>query len=69
MNNIIADSSKFYDNCFSEKLEYFDYEFKIKDIKKELGNIYITLETIPMIGAHNPVGNDEITYKVDVIRE
>lgn len=68
MNNIIADSNKFYDNYFSDGLEYFNYEFKIKDISKqgEPVNIYITFETTPMIGAHWPVGNDEITYKVDV---
>ncbi|WP_312106770.1 DUF3888 domain-containing protein [Lachnoclostridium sp.] len=66
MNNIITDSNKFYDNYFSDGLEYFNYEFKIKDIKKELGNIHITFETTPVIGAHNPVGDDEITYKVDV---
>lgn len=68
MDNIIADSSKFYDNYFSDGLEYFNYEFKIKDIKKEDEpvNIYITFETTPVIGAHNPVGDDEIIYKVDV---
>ncbi len=67
MDNIIADSSKFYDNYFSDGLEYFNYEFKINDIKKqgEPVNIYITFKTKPVIGAHWPVGDDEITYKVD----
>lgn len=52
---------------FSDALEYFNYIFKIKDIKKqgEPINIYITFETTPMIGPHIPVGDDEITYKVD----
>ena len=71
MDNIIADSSKFYDNYFpaSYPIEYFNYEFKIKDIKKEGEpiNIHITFETTPVIGAHIPVGNDEITYKVDTL--
>ena len=68
MDNIKADSSKFYDNYFSDGLEYFNYDFKIKDISKKGDpvNIFITFETTPMIGAHWPVGDDEITYKVDV---
>ncbi len=67
MDNIIADSSKFYDNYFPDGLGYINYEFKIKDIKKlgEPLNIYITFETTPIIGPHIPVGDDEITYKVN----
>lgn len=65
-NNIITDSNTFYDHYFSSQLEYFNYEFKIKDISKRDSYIYITFETTPVIGAHNPVGDDEITYKVDV---
>lgn len=64
-NNIITDSNTFYNHYFSSQLEYFNYEFKIKDISKRDSYIYITFETTPMIGAHNPVGDDEITYKVD----
>lgn len=69
MDNIIADSSKFYDNYFSDELGYVNYMFKIKDIKKqgEPLRIYITFETIPIIGPHVPVGKDEITYKVDTL--
>lgn len=65
-NNIITDSNTFYDHYFSTQLEYFNYDFKIKDISKRDSYIYITFKTTPMIGAHNPVGDDEITYKVDV---
>lgn len=65
--NIDADSSKFYDNYFSESLGYINYEYKIKDIKKEGDpmNIYITFEGSPIVGAHIQVGDDEITYKVN----
>lgn len=67
INNIESDSEKFYNKYFSDELEYFNYIFKIKDIKKqgEPLNIYITFETTPMIGPHIPVGDDEITYKVN----
>ncbi|WP_312105568.1 DUF3888 domain-containing protein [Lachnoclostridium sp.] len=69
MDNIIADSSKFYDNYFLDGLGYINYMFNIKNIKKEGEpvNIYITFETKPIIGAHIPVGDDEITYKVDAL--
>lgn len=68
MDNIIADSSKFYDNYFPDGLGYINYEYKIKDIKKEGEpvNIYITFEGTPIVGPHISVGDDEITYKVDV---
>lgn len=68
MDNIDADSSNFYDNYFSDKLGYINYMYKIKDIKKEGEpvDIYITFEGTPFVGAHIPVGKDEITYKVDV---
>lgn len=68
MDNIIADSSKFYDNYFSDELGYINYEYKIKDIKKEGEpvNIYITFKGTPIVGAHIPVGDDEITCKIDV---
>ncbi|BCJ98711.1 DUF3888 domain-containing protein [Anaerocolumna chitinilytica] len=71
MDNIIADSSNFYDNYFPDSypIEYFNYEFKIKDIKKEGEpvNVYITFETTPVIGPHIPIGDDEIIYKVDAL--
>jgi hypothetical protein len=68
MDNIIADSSKFYDNYFSDGLGYINYEYKIIDIKKEGEpvNIYITFAGTPIVGPHISVGDDEITYKVDV---
>jgi hypothetical protein len=68
MDNIIADSKKFYDNYFPNGLGYINYQYKIKNIKKEGEpvNIYITLEGGPIVGPHISVGDDEITYKVDV---
>lgn len=70
MDNIIEDSSKFYNSYFPESLGYLNYQYKIKDIKKEGDpmNICITFEGSPIVGAHIEVGDDEITYKVDVIK-
>lgn len=71
MSHIEADSSMYYNNFFSTKLEYYDYETKIIDIKSGTDSqrkfIYITFGSTPMIGAHNPVGYDEISYRVDVL--
>ncbi len=68
MDNIIEDSSKFYDNYFPDGLGYINYMYKIKSIYKkgEPVNIYITFEGTPIVGPHISVGDDEITYKVDV---
>jgi hypothetical protein len=70
MDNIRSDSSTYYDNYFSTHLAYYDYETKILDIKRGSESnrryIYITFGSTPMIGAHNPVGYDELSYKVDV---
>jgi hypothetical protein len=68
MDNIEADSSKFYDNYFPEGLGYINYEYKIIDIKKEGEpvNVHITFEGTPIVGPHISVGDDKITYKVDV---
>jgi hypothetical protein len=70
MDKIEADSSTYYDHYFSTHLAYYDYETKILDIKRGSESnrryIYITFGSTPMIGAHNPVGYDELSYKVDV---
>ena len=57
-----------YDNFFSSHLAYYNYGTKILELKKdypEAGIIYITFGSTPMIGAHNPVGYDELIYMVD----
>jgi hypothetical protein len=70
MDNIRSDSSTYYDNYFSMHLAYYDYVTKILDLKRGSESnrryIYITFGSTPMIGAHNPVGYDEISYKVDI---
>lgn len=70
MDHIESDSSTFYDQYFSTPLAYYDYETKIISMDRRSESlrryIYITFASTPMIGAHNPVGYDEITYKVDV---
>ena len=67
MTDIEADSSKFYDGYFSESLGYINYEYIVKDIKKEGDpmNVYITFKGSPIVGPHIEVGDDEITYKVN----
>lgn len=59
----------FYNNYFSIELEVFNYEIKVVGVEKSNNLIYTTFGVTPQIGAHNPVGYDEITYSVDVFGE
>ncbi len=61
-NEIIS----FYSKYYSGEIEVYNYEVTIVDIgKKEPGFISIRFGVTPQIGAHNPLGYDELTYLVD----
>ena len=55
----------YYSNYFSIPLEVYNYEIQIKDLSKTNNIITILFGVTPQIGAHNPVGYDEITFSVD----
>ena len=55
----------YYSNYFSIPLEVYNYEIQIKDVSKENNIITIRFGVTPQIGAHNPVGYDEITFSVN----
>lgn len=66
MDHIKAAAHPFYDEYFTKDgLTYYNYEQKILDISKRDFIIHITFGVTPMIGAHNPVGYDEVTFSVD----
>lgn len=62
LNNIYADVKDYYSN---PDIEVFDYETKVSSVedKKNVG-ILVKFHTTPQIGAHNPVGEDELTYHI-----
>lgn len=56
----------FYSEYYSGDIEVYNYEVAIVDIeKKEPGIISIKFGVTPQVGAHNPLGYDELTYFVD----
>ena len=63
--NIDSVVQNYYSNYFSIPLEVYNYEIQIKDLSKENNIITIRFGITPQIGAHNPVGYDEITFSVD----
>ncbi len=56
---------KYYSSYFSIPLEVYNYEVNIVNISKANGIITITFGITPQIGAHNPVGYDEVTFQIN----
>lgn len=56
---------EYYSDYFSVPLEVYNYEIEIVDLSKANNIITIRLGLTPQIGAHNPVGYDEIVFQVD----
>lgn len=57
---------EFYEEYYSGQIEVYNYEITIVDIgKKEQGFIFVKFGVTPQIGAHNPLGYDEVSYLVD----
>lgn len=59
---------KYYSDSLTECPMVYPYEIKI--LKMERTNHYrgyifsVTIEVTPVLGAHNPVGRDQLTYKI-----
>ncbi|MCM1326056.1 MAG: DUF3888 domain-containing protein [Bacteroidales bacterium] len=66
MEEITKEVTNFYKEFYSGELMVYLYETEITDIaKKEPGKILVTFGVTPQIGAHNPLGYDELSYSVD----
>ena len=58
--------TNFYSEYYSGEIAVHDYEIVIVDIgKKEPGFISVKFGVTPQVGAHNPLGYDELAYRVD----
>ena len=58
--------TNFYSEYYSGEIAVYDYEIEIVDIgKKEPGFISVKFGVTPQVGAHNPLGYDELEYRVD----
>jgi len=56
---------EYYSDYFSTPLAVYNYEIVVVDLSKTKNIITIKLGVTPQIGAHNPVGYDEIIFQVD----
>lgn len=63
--NIDSAVQSYYSNYFSIPLEVYNYEIQIKALTKANNIITIRFGVTPQIGAHNPVGYDEIIFSID----
>lgn len=58
--------TNYYSEYYSGEIAVYNYEIVIVDIgKKELGFISVKFGVTPQVGAHNPLGYDELAYHVD----
>lgn len=56
----------FYSQYYLGEIAVYNYEVKIVNIEKtENGFIFIQFGVTPQVGAHNPLGYDELSYTVD----
>ena len=68
VDNIRNDILNFYSEYYSGEIEIYNYEIVILETEKvENDLICITFGVTPQIGAHNPLGYDELAYAVDVV--
>lgn len=66
IEDITKEINAFYSEHYSGEIEVYNYEVSVLDIKKdEPGFISVKFGVTPQIGAHNPLGYDELSYYVD----
>lgn len=58
--------TNFYSEYYSGEIAIYNYEVAIVDIgKNEPGFISVKFGVTPQVGAHNPLGYDELVYRID----
>lgn len=66
IEEITKEIKNFYGEYYLGEIAVYNYETAVTNIaKKEPGKISVTFGVTPQIGAHNPLGYDELTYSVD----
>lgn len=66
IKDITNELTDFYSEYYSGEIAVYNYEVTVLDIaKKEPGLISVRFGVTPQIGAHNPLGYDELVYQVD----
>ena len=66
IEDVTKEITGFYSEYYSGEIAVYNYEVTIVDIgKKEPGFISVQFGVTPQVGAHNPLGYDELAYRVD----
>lgn len=66
IKDITNELTDFYSEYYSVEIAVYNYEVTVLDIaKKEPGLISVKFGVTPQIGAHNPLGYDELVYQVN----
>ena len=66
IDDIMARVTEFYPEYYLGEIMVYNYEVSVVEIgKKEPGFIYVRFGVTPQVGAHNPLGYDELAYRVD----
>ena len=66
IGNIEGEVKEYYKYNLSRDVAVYDYETAIMDIRKlDGGLIQIKFGVTPQVGAHNPIGYDELIYTIN----
>lgn len=63
--NIQEAVSNYYSDYLTESPVVYPYQIKILNMERTNGFIFsVTLEVTPVLGAHNPVGRDQLRFSI-----
>lgn len=65
IESITKNVNHFYSEFYSGQIAVYNYEVDVLELEKNNGYISIEFGVTPQIGAHNPLGYDELTYSID----
>lgn len=65
MESIRGFVNQFYAEFYTGQIAVYDYETDILEIEKSNGLISVKFGVTPQVGAHNPLGYDELQYTID----
>lgn len=65
IESITKNVNHFYSEFYSGQIAVYNYDVDVLELEKNSGYISIEFGVTPQIGAHNPLGYDELTYSID----
>ena len=65
IESVTKNVNHFYSEFYSGQIAIYNYEIDVLELVKNDGYISLKFGVTPQIGAHNPLGYDELTYSID----